>query len=97
LPSTFSFCNECTLMTVIPRSTLQKEINELKEMSSRGLVTKLLESEADKGTITQCFKRIDEATKTVLVRIYIPISFQIYSSVTSSLTSPGAQRGRCMR
>ena len=84
-------------MTVIPRSTLQKEINELKEMSSRGLFKKLLESEVDKGTIAQCFKRIDEATKTVLVRIYIPIRFHLYSSIASSLTSRGAPRGRCMR
>ena len=58
--------------TVIPRSTLQKEINELKKMSSRGLFKKLLKSEVDKGTIAQCFKRIDEATKTVLVCIYVP-------------------------
>ena len=84
-------------MTMIPRSTLQREINELKEMSSRGLFKKLLESEVDKGTITQCFKRIDEATKTVLVCINIPIRFQIYSSVASSLISPGAWRGRCTR
>jgi hypothetical protein len=69
----------------------------LKEMSSRGLLRKLLESEADKGAIAQCFKRIDEATKTLLVCIYIPIRFHIDSSVASSLTSPGARRGRCMR
>ena len=92
-----SFCDECTLMTVFPHSTLKKEINELKDMSSRGLFKKLLESEVDKGTIAQCVKRIDEATKTVLVCIYIPIRFQIYLPFASSLASPGAPRGKCMR
>ena len=58
-------------MIVILRRTLQKEVNELEEMSSRGLFKKMLESEVDKGTITQCFKRIDEATKTVLVCIFL--------------------------
>ena len=57
-------------MTVILRA-LQKEINVLKEMSVRGLLRKLLESEADKRTIAQCFKQIDEAMKTLLVCIYI--------------------------
>jgi len=84
-------------MTLTPRSSLQKEINELKEMSSKGRLRKLLESEIYKVAIARCFKQIDEATKTFLVRTYIPIRFQIYSFVVSSLTFPGAQRGRCMR
>ena len=67
-------------MTISRRRTLRKEVNELKEMSSRGRLRKLLESEEYKGAIDRCFKQIDETTKTFLVSIYISIRFQVYSS-----------------
>jgi hypothetical protein len=58
-------------MMTIPHRTLRKEVNELKEMLSKGLLRKLLESEGYKAAIVRSFKQIDEATKTFLVCIYI--------------------------
>ncbi|KIM40859.1 hypothetical protein M413DRAFT_72500 [Hebeloma cylindrosporum] len=58
--------------------TLQKEINELKEMSLKGLLIKLLESEVYNGAIAKCFKRIDEATKTLLLDIAWSTERKVY-------------------
>ena len=65
-------------MTTIPYRVLRNEVSELKEMSSKGLLRKLLESEEYKSAIMRGFKQIDEATKTFLVHIYILISLQVY-------------------
>ena len=43
------------------------EIHKLEKMSAKGTFRRVLENEADKNAISDSFKRIDEATKTLQV------------------------------
>ena len=55
-------------MYSIDTRQLVAEAVRLHEMSSRRMLTKILENEEDRKTIEESFKRIDEYTKDFHVR-----------------------------
>ena len=67
----FAGCAQCYLVNIsvlILYRILNDNVLELSKMSERATWKKILESEEDKKTIAEIFKKIDELTKNFHVR-----------------------------
>ena len=61
----------------------------LKKMSKKGTFRRVLENEVDKNAISDSFKRIDEATKTLQVDAIVHSSYEL--AHPSHLAGPGME------
>ena len=77
----FAGCAQCYLMNIsvlILCRMLIDNVLELSKMSKRATWKKILESEEDKKTIAEIFKKIDEHTKNFHVRSPTYIKLPIF-------------------